>query len=126
MYIVIANVDCRHYIGIMRRQGRFEFRTWGGKRGGAGRKRRAERPLMAHRPRERVNAQHPILVTTTVLPDVAWLRTKVMFEAIRAALEVATKWMYEPEPVRFVHASVQGNHLHCWSRRRATRRCRER
>jgi hypothetical protein len=27
-------------------------------------------------------------------------------------MALATKWMYEPEPVRFVHASVQGNHLH--------------
>jgi REP element-mobilizing transposase RayT len=100
------------YVGIMRRQGRFEFRTWGGKRRGAGRKRVAERQLVAHRPRERVNAQHPILVTTRVMPDVARLRTKVMYEAIQEALAGATKWMYEPEPVRFVHASVQGNHLH--------------
>jgi REP element-mobilizing transposase RayT len=59
-----------------------------------------------------VNAQHPILVTTRVMPDVARLRTKVMYEAIQEALARATKWMYEPEPVRFVHASVQGNHLH--------------
>jgi REP element-mobilizing transposase RayT len=59
-----------------------------------------------------VNAQHPLLVTTKVMPDVARLRTKVMYEAIQAALSLATKWMYEPEPVRFVHASVQGDHLH--------------
>jgi REP element-mobilizing transposase RayT len=109
---VIANDECPYYMGIMRRQGRFEFRTWGGKRRGAGRKRAAERPQVAHRPRERVNAQHPVLVTTRVMPDVARLRTKVMYEAIQAALAGATKWMYEPEPVRFVHASVQGNHLH--------------
>jgi putative transposase len=110
--IVITNYECLSYMGIMRRQGRFEFRTWGGKRRGAGRKRVAERRQVAHRPRERVNAQHPILVTTRVMPDVARLRTKVMFEAIQAALAGATKWMYEEEPVRFVHASVQGNHLH--------------
>jgi REP element-mobilizing transposase RayT len=96
----------------MRRQSRFEFRTWGGKRRGAGRKRVAERRQVAHRPRERVNAQHPLLVTTRVMPDVARLRTKVMFAAIQAALEGATKWMNEEEPVRFVHASVQANHLH--------------
>jgi REP element-mobilizing transposase RayT len=47
-----------------------------------------------------------------VMPDVARLRTKVMYEAIQEALARATKWMYEHEPVRFVHASVQGNHLH--------------
>jgi REP element-mobilizing transposase RayT len=65
-----------------------------------------------HRKRAAVNPRHPILVTTRVLPDVARLRTEVMFEAIGAALAVATKRMYDPEPVRFVHASVQGNHLH--------------
>jgi REP element-mobilizing transposase RayT len=96
----------------MRRQARFEFRTWGGKRRGAGRKRVAERRQVAHRPREAVDARHPILVTTRVMPDVARLRTKVMYEAIQEALARATKWMYEHEPVRFVHASVQGNHLH--------------
>jgi REP element-mobilizing transposase RayT len=112
MQILIANHDYTPYIGNMRRQGRFEFRTWGGKRRGAGRKRVAERRQVAHRPRERVNAEHPILVTTRVMPDVARLRTKVMYEAIQEALARATKWMYEAEPVRFVHASVQANHLH--------------
>src|SRR5688572_22445783 len=76
--IVIDNYECLAYMSIMRRQGRFEFRTWGGKRRGAGRKQVAERRQVAHRPRERVNAQHPILVTTRVMPDVARLRTKVM------------------------------------------------
>jgi REP element-mobilizing transposase RayT len=98
----------------MRRQGRFEFRTWGGKRRGAGRKRRAERAQVPHRKRSAVNPRHPILVTTRVMPDVARLRTEVMYEAIRTVLALATKWMNEPEPepVRFVHASVQANHLH--------------
>jgi REP element-mobilizing transposase RayT len=98
----------------MRRQGVFEFRTWGGKRKGAGRKRVAARPQVAHRPRERVNPRHPILVTTRVMPDVARLRTDVMYGAIREAVARATKWLYhdEAEPFRIVHASVQGNHMH--------------
>jgi putative transposase len=100
------------YMGCMVRQGQFEFRTWGGKRRGAGRKRVAARPQVPHRPRERVNARHPILVTVRVMPDVRRLRTNVMYEAIREAVARATKWMYEPEPFRIVHASVQGNHLH--------------
>jgi hypothetical protein len=95
----------------MRRQRGFEFRTWGGKRRGAGRKRRAARAQVPHRQRERVNPRHPILVTTRVEPDVARLRTEVMYEAIRTALALATKWMNEPEPVRFVHASVQASRV---------------
>jgi putative transposase len=108
----IAMVMITSYVVTMRRQGRFEFRTWGGKRRGAGRKRVAARPQVAHRTRERVNARHPILVTTRVVPEVARLRTPVMYDAIRTAMALATKWMYEPEPFRIVHASVQGSHLH--------------
>jgi REP element-mobilizing transposase RayT len=97
----------------MRRQGQFEFWTWGGKRKGAGRKRVAARPQVAHRPRERVNARYPILVTTRVMSDVARLRTAEMYGAIREAVARATKWLYhDEEPFRIVHASVQGNHLH--------------
>jgi REP element-mobilizing transposase RayT len=109
---VIACLGMVLYDVLVRPQGRFEFRTWGGKRRGAGRKRRAARAQVPHRKRERVNPRHPILVTTRVEPDVARLRTEVMYEAIRTALALATKWMNEPEPVRFVHASVQANHLH--------------
>lgn len=103
----------RAYMFWMRRQGQFEFRTWGGKRKGAGRKRVAARPQVPHRPRERVNVRHPILVTTRVMPDVARLRTEEMYGAIREAVARATKWLYyDDEPFRIVHASVQGNHLH--------------
>jgi REP element-mobilizing transposase RayT len=109
---VIACLGVMSYEVVMRRQGRFEFRTWGGRRRGAGRKRVAKRAQVPHRKRERVNPRHPILVTTRVEPDVARLRTDVVYEAIRTALALATKWMNEPEPVRFVHASVQANHLH--------------
>jgi hypothetical protein len=60
-----------------------------------------------------VNARHPILVTTRVMPDVARLRTEEMYGAIREAVARATKWLYhDDEPFRIVHASVQGNHLH--------------
>jgi REP element-mobilizing transposase RayT len=109
----LVATECLYaYMGSMRRQGRFEFRTWGGKRRGAGRKRVAARPQVPHRVRERVNPRHPILVTTRVMPDVARLRTDAMYGAIREAVARATKWLYEPEPFRIVHASVQGNHLH--------------
>jgi hypothetical protein len=111
MHFLIANEDFVSYRILMRRQGEFEFRTWGGKRRGAGRKRVAARPQVPHRTRERVNVRYPILVTTRVLPDVLRLRTKVVYDEIRSAMALASKWMYEPEPVRFVHASVQGNHL---------------
>jgi hypothetical protein len=107
-----ANDHVYAYMCSMARQGHFEFRTWGGKRRGAGRKRVAARPQVPHRPRERVNARHPILVTTRVMPDVARLRTDVMDGAVREAVTRATRWLCEPEAFRIVHASVQDNHLH--------------
>jgi REP element-mobilizing transposase RayT len=106
----MCSMDC--YALTMRRQCGFEFRTWGGTRKGAGRKRLAARPQVPHRPRERVNPRHPMLVTTRVMPDVARLRTDQMYRAIGDAMAMASKWMYEDEAFRIVHASVQGNHLH--------------
>jgi hypothetical protein len=104
--IVMYSMDC--YAMTMRRQCGFEFRTWGGTRKGAGRKRVAARPQVPHRPRERVNPRHPMLVTTRVMPDVARLRTDQMYRAIGDAMAMASKWMYEGEAFRIVHASVQG------------------
>jgi REP element-mobilizing transposase RayT len=63
-------------------------------------------------PRAKVNGRHPILVTVRVTPEIARLRTKAMYRAVRDALTTASKWMYEPEAFRICHLSIQGNHLH--------------
>jgi REP element-mobilizing transposase RayT len=94
------------------RQRDLVFRTWGGKRKGAGRKRTAARPEVPHVKRAAVNRRHPVLVTTRVSVDVGRLRTSAVRDAIRDALAMATKHMYAEEAFRICHASIQGNHLH--------------
>jgi putative transposase len=94
------------------RQQEMVFRTWGGKRKGAGRKRIAERPQVPHAPREKVNARHPVLVTTRVAVDVGRLRRPLVRAAIRDALAMTTKHMYANEAFRICQLSIQGTHLH--------------
>jgi REP element-mobilizing transposase RayT len=88
------------------------FRTWGGKRAGAGRKRGEGRRRMPHEPRERVNPRHPLLITTRVVPEVGRLRSRAARLAVRDALAVASKHMYADEAFRICHASIQKDHLH--------------
>jgi REP element-mobilizing transposase RayT len=94
------------------RQTEMAFRTWGGKRAGAGRKRSEGRRRMPHERRERVNPRHPLLITTRVVPEVGRLRSKAAREAMRDALTMATKHMYADEAFRICHASIQRDHLH--------------
>src|SRR6267142_105315 len=81
---------------------------WGGKRKGAGRKPKGPRSSERHKTRPRLIASQPVHVTLRVAADLAWLRTRDMFRAIRfATLAVAVR-----EDFRIVHLSVQGNHIH--------------
>jgi REP element-mobilizing transposase RayT len=94
------------------RQGAFVFRTWGGKRAGAGRKPTGERRQVPHRRRADASARHPVLVTTTVVPEVGRLRTDVARRAIEEAMAVAMKRGYEELLFRICQISIQGTHLH--------------
>jgi putative transposase len=94
------------------RQREMVFRTWGGKREGAGRKRAPGRPRVPHVKRAAVNPRHPLLVTTRVVPEVGRLRSPAARESIRDALAMASKHMYADEAFRICHASIQGGHLH--------------
>ena len=106
------------------RQTELIFRTWGGKRKGAGRKRQGEdtrRDRVPHRRRPVHNGRHPVHVTLRVRKDVPRLRTRRMYAAIRKAFLLGC----ERFGFRLVHYSVQHNHLHlcCEAKdRRALRR----
>jgi putative transposase len=85
------------------------FRTWGGKRRGAGRpapkgKRSSER----HQERPRLNARHPLHVTLRVTQAVGSLRRSRAYHAIRMALATALA----REGFRIVHVSLQHTHVH--------------
>jgi REP element-mobilizing transposase RayT len=102
------------YMGFMgrSRQQALVFRTWGGKRAGAGRKRVGDRVRVAHRRRPDVKARHPVLVTTRVVPEVGSLRTAVARRAIEEAMAVAMKRGYADFRFRICQISIQGTHLH--------------
>src|SRR5246127_5564375 len=90
------------------RQGSFEFKTWGGKRRGAGRKPVRARAGGVHRPRPVLKARFPVLVTWRMGEGVWGLRTRRCFTALaRAFWGGANRFGF-----RLVHYSVQGNHMH--------------
>ena len=96
------------YAGSMnKRQQDLPFKQWGGKRKGAGRKRKASRPRVPHRKRSkfRKGALH---VSLRMRQEVWNLRTRRCFRAIRQAFEKGCQQL----GFRLIHFSVQGNHIH--------------
>ena len=90
------------------RQLGLEFRTWGGKRAGAGRKPAGAKAGVTHRPRAEWRQRRPLHVTLRVASHVYNLRSRRSFKVIEAALSIGG----DRFEVRIVHFSVQGNHLH--------------
>jgi putative transposase len=88
-------------------QGKLHFRTWGGKRAGAGRKARSGRAGVSHRGRPEHDAHHPVHVTLRASRGLVSLRRQVVFSALRCALARASR----PRS-RIVQFSVQSDHVH--------------
>ena len=90
------------------KQRSFSFRTWGGKREGAGRKRVRQRAGVVHRRRPLLKARFPVHVTWRMTDGVWNLRSRRCFTALsRAFWGGANRFGF-----RLVHYSVQGNHVH--------------
>ena len=90
------------------RQASFRFRTWGGRRKGAGRKPAGARSRVVHRRRPVLKARFPVHVTWRMREGVWGLRTRRCFGALaRAFWGGANRFGF-----RLVHYSVQGNHVH--------------
>lgn len=93
------------------RQDAFEFRTWGGKRKGAGRKavpRPGEPPHRRVRKRPAITARTPVHVVIRVVPRVGRLRRRKAYQAIRRALLT----VFLRGLIRIVHLSIQRRHIH--------------
>jgi hypothetical protein len=69
------------------RQERFEFTSWGGVRVGAGRKRSAPRPRVAHTAREPLAARFPVHVTLRLAPSLPSLRRERTHRALLLVCE---------------------------------------
>jgi len=83
-------------------------KPWGGKRVGAGRKRRSERPNVPHRTRPKHLAGHPVHVTLRSL--FRPLRSQHVFPSVCLAVKGATK--RDEKRFRVVQFSVQWDHVH--------------
>jgi putative transposase len=90
------------------RQIGFKFRTWGGKRKGAGRKPKGERAGVPHLMRPTLAARFPVHVTWRMEKGVWNLRTRRCFGVMQRAMYAgALKGGF-----RLVHYAVMGNHVH--------------
>lgn len=93
------------------RQQRIEFCTHGGKRRGAGRKRRGGRRKVAHRKRPRIARCTPVHITLRLADDVPSLRNYDRAPVLRKAFCEGGK----KDGFRIVEFSILGNHLHLLS-----------
>jgi REP element-mobilizing transposase RayT len=91
-----------------RGQQSFGFRTWGGKRKGAGRKQVNARKSQPHRKRPKITRSMAVLVTLRVVEDVRRMRRMDAYKALRKALLV----VLARTDFRVVHQSIQANHVH--------------
>ncbi len=85
-----------------------KFRSWGGKRKGAGRKPNGPRAGVSHLARERFARLLPVHVTVRFAEHVYNLRSRRCFSVLARAFAAAA----ERFGVRIVQFSVQGNHVH--------------
>ena len=84
-----------------------DFKTWGGRRPGAGRKPKGQRAGVSHRPRRFFPQRHPLHVTARML-QIRSLRRPRCYRVVRRALGNGSL----REGFRVAHFSVQSNHIH--------------
>src|SRR4051794_2781906 len=92
----------------VRKQTGFAFKTWGGKRKGAGRKPVGSEASVSHRQRAVLKRCFPVHVTWRVTDEVWNLRSRRCFRVLhRAFMAGASRFGF-----RLVQYAVMGNHLH--------------
>jgi REP element-mobilizing transposase RayT len=90
------------------RQTGFVFRSWGGRRKGAGRKPQGDRAGVSHRRREALASRFPVHVTLRVVLGLGNLRARRCIRAIEHAFIDGNNRL----GFRLVHYSVQKDHIH--------------
>jgi len=88
-------------------------RTWGGRRAGAGRKKKADRDrtIVAHRARPVHKQRHPVHVTLRAKNGLPNFRSQRVHRMLRNILEKQVHRRYR-DRFQVVHYSIQTNHLH--------------
>jgi putative transposase len=90
------------------KQQELTFKTWGGKRRGAGRPPKRRLSSEPHKKRESFRDSEPLHINIRVEPGVGRLRKRHMYRALREATITVTK----RDDFRIVHLSIQSNHVH--------------
>jgi hypothetical protein len=94
---------------MRRRQTTFEFRTWGGRRNGAGRPRTLPgKPELPHSTRKPIPKYVPALVTLRIDRAVPSLRNRIALGVLLEAFGAAKDRL----AMRITHFGVESNHLH--------------
>jgi len=88
-------------------QHEFIFRTWGGRRLGAGRPPTARRRPVPHRSRAPHHSSTPVHVTIRIAADLPSLRDARLFATVRSALAASSHACF-----RLLQFSVQADHVH--------------
>jgi len=91
----------------MGRQRAFVFKTWGGKRKGAGRRPHGAKAGVSHLERPVLKPRFPVHVTWRMRGDVWNLRAQRCLSVLQKAFLAGSK-----ESFQIVHYSVMGNHIH--------------
>jgi REP element-mobilizing transposase RayT len=90
------------------RQIEIEFRSWGGARKNAGRKRKGKRSCVPHRTRPRLDRNHPSHVTLRLKRKLGNMRTKARLKIVRQSFMAACS----RQGFRITDWSLQGDHIH--------------
>ncbi len=94
------------------RQREFVFRTWGGKRVGAGRKPNGQRAGVPHLVRPRHRQVYPVHVTLRARAGLPPLRERVILREMQRAIGRANRVSPLSSVFRVVEFSVQNDHVH--------------
>jgi putative transposase len=89
-------------------------RTWGGRRAGAGRPKKAakDRTFVPHRPRPVHKKRHPTHVTLRARSGLPTFRSQRVHKMLRGILEQQLHRRRYRDRFQVVHYSIQSNHLH--------------
>jgi REP element-mobilizing transposase RayT len=90
------------------RQGHLEFKSWGGARKGAGRKREGKRARVAHAKRSTLKPSNPVHITLRIDDGLQNLRSRSEYATVREALVAGS----DRFGMRLVEFAVLSNHLH--------------
>jgi len=84
------------------------FRSWGGRRKGAGRKPQGDKAGVSHAARPPLPSGRPVHVTSKLSDDMPPLRRRKVWQKLRKVF-----WaLYDRAGFRIVHFSLQRNHIH--------------